>query len=54
MRLGGRKLLNQGIDRAVGGKPKEEMTPEERRQARQARQSAKRARQAAKLARRLR
>ncbi|MEL7345654.1 MAG: hypothetical protein AAFN59_12470 [Pseudomonadota bacterium] len=54
MRLGGRKLLNQGINRAVGTKPKEEMTPQERKQARAARQSAKRARQASKMARRLR
>ena len=49
------RAMNKGIERAAGGgKAREEMTPEERQQARMARQSAKRARQAARLARRLR
>ena len=52
-RLAGR-ALNRGIDQmAGGGKAREDMTPDERRQARQARQNARRARQAARLMRRL-
>ena len=46
--------INAGIDRTMGkGKPPEEMTPEERHQAKQAKQTAKQARQMARLGRRM-
>ena len=47
--------MNAGLTRAArGGKPAAQMTPAERRQAREARDMARRARQAARLTRRLR
>lgn len=47
-------LINAGIDRTVGkGKPPEEMTPEERQQAKQARQTTKQTKQMARLGRRI-
>lgn len=59
------KLVNRGVDAGIGmasrrGKGGEapaaqgEMTPEERKRARQARQAAKRAKQAARMTRRMR
>jgi hypothetical protein len=53
-----RQVMNRGIaggiDMAAGkGKPKAEMTHEERQQAAGAKQTAKRARQAARLSRRM-
>lgn len=47
--------INKGVDYAArGGKSPEQMTPEERQQARAGKEMAKRARQAAKLTRRIR
>ncbi|MFZ1727943.1 MAG: hypothetical protein WBO29_09770 [Albidovulum sp.] len=53
-----RRLINSGINKgfdfaARKGKPKEEMTPEERKQAQMGKDMAKRAKQAAKITRRL-
>jgi hypothetical protein len=53
-----RMAMNKGIDASIDyasrrGRPDGEMTPEERKVARQAKQSARRARQAAKLTRRM-
>ncbi|KPP84607.1 MAG: hypothetical protein HLUCCO07_05775 [Rhodobacteraceae bacterium HLUCCO07] len=46
--------MNAGINRLAGkGKSREEMSPEERRKARQGKQSARRARQAMKMGRRI-
>lgn len=46
--------LNAGIDRTVGkGKAPEQMTPEERQQAKQAKQTAKQAKQLTRLGRRI-
>lgn len=53
LRFGGRRAIGKGLDMATRrGKSPDEITPEEKVQARQARRAAKRARQAAKLARR--
>lgn len=53
-----RRLINLGINKGIDyaarrGKPKEQMTSEDRKQAKDAREIAKRARQAAKITRRL-
>ena len=53
-----RKLMNRGIDAGIGhlsrrGKAPQEMTPEEREQARKARDLTQKARKAARLTRRL-
>ncbi len=53
------RLVNRGLDAGINrvagkGKPQDEMTPEERQQAKAARQMSKRARQAARLTRRMR
>ena len=46
--------INAGIDRTMGkGKAPEDMTPEERQQAKQAKQTAKQARQMARMGRRI-
>lgn len=48
------KAITAGIEMAAPpAKPKSQMTPEERRQYREARQTARRARKAARLGRRL-
>ena len=53
-RIAMNKGINAGIDMASRrGRPEGEMTPEDRKLARQAKQSARRARQAAKLTRRM-
>lgn len=55
MRMFGRKAINAGIKHASNrGKSPENMSPEERQQARAARQAAKRARQASRMIRRIR
>ncbi len=51
-------VMKRGISAGIthvagGGKPKSEMTPEERTQAQSAKDTAKRARQAANIARRM-
>ncbi|OYU18772.1 MAG: hypothetical protein CFE34_08920 [Rhodobacteraceae bacterium PARR1] len=53
MRRGIDMAMNKGADLMVGrGKSPEEMTPEERMQAKQGRQAAKRMKQAMKIGRR--
>ncbi|MCB2093507.1 MAG: hypothetical protein KDE11_03790 [Rhodobacteraceae bacterium] len=52
------RLVRTGVDRGIDlatrkGKPKEQMTPDERKQAQMGKDMAKRARQAAKVTRRL-
>jgi hypothetical protein len=48
------QMVNRGVDHFAGkGKPPEEMTAEERKQARAARQAAKRSREIAKMVRRI-
>lgn len=47
------RVPRTGPERTGGGNAADQMTPEERRQAKQARQTARRARQAAKLTRRM-
>jgi hypothetical protein len=58
MRMIFRKAVNKGINAGVnrmagGGKAKQDLSPAERKQMRQAKQTTKRARQAAKATRRL-
>ncbi|MGB3313136.1 MAG: hypothetical protein WBB85_01890 [Albidovulum sp.] len=53
-----RRLINLGINKGIDlasrkGKPRDQMTAEDRKQAKNAREIAKRARQAAKITRRL-
>ncbi len=54
MRTFMRKAINGGINKVVrGASAPEDMTPQERKQMRQARQATKRARQAARMMRRM-
>lgn len=58
MRIFTRKIMNRGIDAGFDyasgrGKSREDMTPQEKAQARQAKQSARKAKQGAKLIRRI-
>jgi diacylglycerol kinase len=53
-----RQVINRGVKTGIdyatrGGKPVDQMTPEERQQSQSAKDMAKRARQAANLAKRL-
>lgn len=58
-RMASRRLINRGVNSAIGhvargGRQPDDMTPEQKAQAKAARQAAQRARQAAKLMRRIR
>jgi len=58
LRMVMRKAVNKGLDAGInkvagGGKARDEMSPEERQQARSGKQAAKRTRQTMKMARRI-